>query len=222
VPKPGETCYTCGSSAVTDDHIPARCLFPEPRPANLFLIKVPSCSAHNHERGGDDDYFRMIMAVASADNPVAEKWIEKKMLKYLKRNPKELMRLLAGSHPRVPVTSTGGIVTGYRPAFTYDRPRLQRVVDAYARGIWYFEHKKALPQDFPVWEFDLNPNIKDYHALPNMSHHVSADRTFSYGIACFEKDPRYSMIAMRFYEKVIIVTGTGDSAGLKDDAGLPH
>ncbi len=130
MPRAGDTCYTCGAPAVSDDHIPARCLFPTPRPHALQLITVPSCDAHNHERGGDDDYFRRIVTVGAADNPSAMAWIDKKVLRSLGRDKKELQKFLAGAHDRIPIVSEGGIIMGFRPGFDVDRPRMQRVYSA--------------------------------------------------------------------------------------------
>jgi hypothetical protein len=178
----------------------------------LQLITVPSCDAHNHERGGHDDYFRTIITTGAADNPTAMDWIDKKVLKYLKLNKKELKKLLEGSYARVPVKSPGGIITGFKPAFTYDRPRMQKVVDAYVRGIWFHENGKRLPETVPVWDFDLNPNHKDYGPFPVSSNYQSYDKTFAYCITYLEGDRTFSMIVMMFYEKVVIVTGTGGEA----------
>lgn len=212
MPRPGETCYTCGAPAVSDDHIPAKCLFPVPRPADLQLITVPSCDAHNHERGGDDDYFRLIMTTCSADDPAAERWIDRKVLTYLKRNPEFLKDFLAGSVARVPITTPGGIFLEYRPAFTYDRPRLQKVVDAYARGLWFHENRQELPQEVPVWPFALNPLWTDWYAeiVPRLAFHKSTDGTFLYRMGYFENDRTCSLIVLMFYGKTVLVTGTGD------------
>jgi len=212
MPKPGETCYTCDAPAVSDDHIPAKCLFPEPRPANLQLITVPSCNEHNHERGGDDDYFRLIMTTTSADEPAAERWIDKKVLTYLKRNPEFLKKFLAGSIPKVPVTTPSGIFLEYRPAFTYDRPRLQKVVDAIARGLWFHENKRQLPQEVPVWPFAMNPLWTDGYAeiVPRLPIYKSVDGTFLYRMGYYEKDRTCSLIVLMFYGRTVLVTGTGD------------
>lgn len=62
-----EKCYHCGQPAVTREHVPPKCLFPEKsdKDYRVNLITVPSCDLHNSVKSGDDQ-FMMVYFVALA------------------------------------------------------------------------------------------------------------------------------------------------------------
>ena len=59
----GEKCYLCGSiENLTRDHIPPKCLFPKPRPNNLYTL--PCCYACNNGASKDDEYLRLATSLS--------------------------------------------------------------------------------------------------------------------------------------------------------------
>jgi len=64
-----ENCYHCGKPAVSREHVPPKCLFPEKtdKDYRVNLITVPSCDLHNSVKSGDDQ-FMMVYFVALAQN----------------------------------------------------------------------------------------------------------------------------------------------------------
>ena len=54
--KKSQTCYRCAAPATTKEHTPPRCFFPKGRDLNLQLKTVPSCTVHNNDKSGDDQF----------------------------------------------------------------------------------------------------------------------------------------------------------------------
>jgi len=83
-------CFLCGSDQqITDEHVPPKGIFAEPRPTNL--ITVPCCQTCNNSNSKADELFRLFVAGAVNRNHRGhELWnkkilpntIEKKRLKY--------------------------------------------------------------------------------------------------------------------------------------------
>lgn len=67
----GRVCALCGGQreATTVEHVPARSLFPTPRPNDL--ITVPACASCNNGSQPDDDYFRNSLALIAEPTPSA-------------------------------------------------------------------------------------------------------------------------------------------------------
>ncbi len=51
-------CYLCPAPATTRDHVPPKCIFPDPLPANL--ITVPCCYSCNNGFSKDDEFLRFL------------------------------------------------------------------------------------------------------------------------------------------------------------------
>lgn len=74
-PQLEETCYMCSALAVSREHVPPRCLFPESKDVgglNLRkkLITVPSCAAHNAAKSCDDEFLMMSLAGIVGNNSI--------------------------------------------------------------------------------------------------------------------------------------------------------
>ena len=64
-------CYLCGSTTqVTREHLPAKNLFPKPRPSNL--ITVPCCYECNNKYSKEDEYFRVAVSSLINANPTGK------------------------------------------------------------------------------------------------------------------------------------------------------
>jgi len=72
-------CYWCGKEANSKEHVPPKCLFPEDK--DIFpvygksyrknLITVPSCTKHNTEKSGDDEYLMTCISSIVGNNELA-------------------------------------------------------------------------------------------------------------------------------------------------------
>src|SRR6266480_480137 len=65
-----EICALCAERpATTREHVPARSLFPDPKPQDL--ITVPACAPRNNGTGPDDQYFLDTLALIDQERPSA-------------------------------------------------------------------------------------------------------------------------------------------------------
>jgi len=147
-------CYLCGKPAETKDHIPPKGIFDNPRPTDL--ITVPACNECNNSYATDDEYFRWFIATASAENPAAENLIDDKILPRFRKRPALLNRIVAGFR-QVDIYSEGGIWLGQSPAFDFERPRIQRVVEKIVKGLYWHHGGYRLDDNYFVKDFILNP-----------------------------------------------------------------
>ena len=61
MPQPRtDKCYYCGEPAMSEEHVPPKCLFPEQKDTGKDyrknLITVPSCDKHNAGKSCDDEF----------------------------------------------------------------------------------------------------------------------------------------------------------------------
>jgi hypothetical protein len=96
------TCYACGNSATSDEHVPPKCLFPETKDTpdgtdlrrNLFT--VPSCEEHNTHKSGDDEYLFFVLAMNLPANHVANLQVSSKIARAVARRPKLVESMMGG------------------------------------------------------------------------------------------------------------------------------
>lgn len=103
-------CYLCGSSdRLTKEHVPARGLFPKPRPSNLRTI--PCCEICNNSASQDDEYFRLAVSAPINRNVFAAKsWQRVAESTLPKRRIGRLIDELCGTvRPGLLITSLGRI-----------------------------------------------------------------------------------------------------------------
>jgi hypothetical protein len=113
-------CVHCGREGiVTDDHIPAKCLFPDPKPN---LITVPSCGGCNQGASNDDEYFKRMLVLRSDlhEHPMASQ-LRPAVIRSL-HNPKQrrfraaFLRTLGQSELRTPA----GLFMGTAPTYNIE------------------------------------------------------------------------------------------------------
>jgi len=208
-------CCFCGSSAQTKDHIPPDCIFPDPKPQHL--ITVPACTCCNQESSLDDEYFRFVIATANPDSPHT-KFIAQKIIKRARKKPALLQHLMRNS-VKVNVYSEGGIFLEERPAFKYDKTRVQKTVDKIVRGLFWLEQGYILGKNYKVREFILylpspnkNPPVPDEKSqaaiLSLPRKRVGDGKVFAYRCAIDLQNPNITGWFLEFYETTLIVTMT--------------
>ena len=202
-----KNCIYCDKPATTKDHVPQECFFPKPAPKNL--ITVPSCFDCNNSFADDENYVRTVLASARLNDipnsPVEKIW-NQKVQRSLQKNPKVLKEVFKSFLP-IDVYH-GSIYFGKRPGFRCDRERVDRIMGKIVKGLFYFENKKPLPNDFIVKVF-LSPNEDD--KIPNEIKEsictsiikcVSKD-VFKYRTIHLPEDPNYSVWVLNFYDSYL-------------------
>jgi hypothetical protein len=202
-------CYLCGAPATTRDHVPPLGLFPKPRPSNL--ITVPACATCNRNRSLDDEYFRVIVAAGSRDSPQSTVLLHQRIIPRLRNRPALILDFL-NSVRQVDIRSEGGIFLGRGPACTFDRARIQAVIDKIVRGLFLAHAKRRLANDYSVEEFVYCPKIKKplqeaIMQLPLLN--IGDGSVFSYRYHIADETSSESFWFLMFYnETSLFVTQT--------------
>jgi hypothetical protein len=205
--KPNLECYYCGAEAVSEDHLPPSCIFPDPKPSNR--ISVPSCKKHNSSQSKEDEYFRWFVASASGESPVAEALIRDKVVRQFQKKPK-LLRAILKHSGYVDVKTPSGIYVGKEPAFQFQRDRIQSVITRITKGFFYHFYGRRLPDNYFVNDFMLNPQLDDVqkYLLTQIPLHEIGTDVFSFRFESDHTDPNFTAWFYMFYDKTLIATFT--------------
>ncbi len=90
-----ETCYMCDAVAISREHVPPKCIFPELKdlPDKDFrksLITVPSCYEHNSKKSKDDEFLMVSLAGIFGNNSIGFKHKFSKVDRAIKRSSMRL------------------------------------------------------------------------------------------------------------------------------------
>jgi hypothetical protein len=200
--KPGCVFCTQGSGD-TDDHVPPRCFFPTPPPANL--ITVPCGEACRLKDQKDDQFIRnlFISFVETEGHPAVATYLaprrDKSFYEHKSMVPK-LTEIIVAAEVRGP----SGDLIGTAPAFNLDDPRVHRFIERVARAALH----AAFGQTYFVAKFDwlLKPPISDdFLALAHESCcHRHIGNIFSFVTAPPSSD-RDRFVVLTFYERLTIL-----------------
>jgi hypothetical protein len=136
-----ETCYYCGTTSTTTEHVPPRCLFPERKDAfgtdhRKNLITVPSCDRHNLEKSKEDEFLMACVTPAVGTNSAGYIQTQTKVRRAIDRRGGRLLDTITrDSKPATMVAPNGAefpILVG-KP----DMPRLCRALEHVARGLYF-------------------------------------------------------------------------------------
>ena len=130
----------CSYEAVSLEHVPPSCIFPELRdlPPGVDyrknLITVPSCVEHNLIKSGDDEYLLFILVSNWDVNKVGLSQWKTKILRSMRRRPSKV-----GIYQNPRPVLIKGIETG---VFDIDFNRISGEVEKISRGIYYHHFQK--------------------------------------------------------------------------------
>jgi hypothetical protein len=203
-----EVCVFCGEVAETRDHVPPQGVFPDPKPTDL--ISVPACNDCNCDTKLDDEYFRWLVATGSAESEDALRLIKERILPKFRRRPALLIQIMQGA-TRIDVKSEGGIYLGRKPAFYFERARIQTVISKTVRGLYFHETGCILSQKATVQDFVLNPIFKNEFkevicSLPLRD--IGEGGVFSYRYWVDNEEPRESFWFLMFFNRTLFFTKT--------------
>lgn len=193
-----EACFNCGRPADTRDHVPPRGVFPAPRPKTL--ITVPACAACNGSTKLDEEYFRWLVATVGDQTAASDALIQQRILPRFRARPALLHEIMKKSRV-VDVYSPGGIWLERSPAFEFDRPRIQRVIEKTVKGLYLHEFGERL-SGAVVEGFVLNPEIpkEDIPFCASLPVRNVAPPVFSYRCLRDDEEVRASAWFLMFFE----------------------
>ncbi|MGD6803838.1 hypothetical protein [Rossellomorea aquimaris] len=137
-------CYWCENEAVSMEHVPPRCLFPEDKDVkHIFnktyrehLITVPSCDEHNLKKSNLDEYLMVTLAGKVGNNSLAYVQTITKIERSRKRNSKlldiENSEIIKIDEKEFPVLWVN-----------VDTQKLDYSFKSIARGLYYHENNNS-------------------------------------------------------------------------------
>ncbi|TQR14733.1 hypothetical protein [Psychrobacillus soli] len=138
-----EICYWCGEKAVSMEHVPPKCIFPEDKDVKeIFegnfrknLITVPACDLHNLKKSNLDEYLMAILSAKVGNNGLAYVQTKTKLQRSLKRNNNlldiEKNEVIKIGEKEFPVSWV-----------KLDNEKLKFSLESIARGLYFDENKQ--------------------------------------------------------------------------------
>lgn len=224
-----KTCYMCEQPAISREHVPPKCIFPEQKDSpgkvdyKKNLITVPACAEHNLKTSMDDEYLLAIIAFHWRNNEVAENQSSTKIARAL-RGSKHYYDLFFGPNRHQFLYWQGDILV----TSDVDINRLNSELDKIARGIFYHHFRQKWTNAVSIRHFSLAAIYKQSHpvidALNRISElmrqacilerkHGSNPAVFFYQIAG-DTPPTSTFIRMVFYGGFEIVAVLDAGSGV--------
>ncbi len=168
--KEKSKCYACDNLAVSKEHVPPRCLFPEKKDIKGIdfrkgLIKVPSCDLHNSKKSSDDEFLMFSLAGLINNNFVGQMLHTTKIPRALKRKSETFIsdqvlrnhefKTIKSSNNKTKIASIG-------------QPNFDRLIDCFehiAYGLYYYEFKNTFEGDIAVIMDFLEYEDKDFVSM---------------------------------------------------------
>jgi hypothetical protein len=105
-----------------------------------------------------------------------------------------------------------GIYLGTKPAFHFERSRVQRVIEGIVRGLYVHEFPIALPSASIVGRFRLNPpfSSEEIELVGALPLHDVGDGVFSYRFWRDPSSPTGSIWFLMFYDQTLFVVSSSN------------
>lgn len=89
-------CYMCDDDAISNEHVPPKCLFPESKDVEgkdyrKHLITVPSCHLHNSAKSRDDEFLMVSLAGIFGNNSIGYQHKFTKVNRAIRRTSNRLL-----------------------------------------------------------------------------------------------------------------------------------
>ncbi len=213
--KAEKLCYLCGKlGADTSEHIPSRGIFPQMPTGRL--IKVPAHYTCNHKFHQDDELFRNLIIAASTRTAEGKRAWKEQVVPSWQKNPgarEELRRRLIPVWLKDRISGALIRVKGIQIECSF----VERQIDRWTRGLYYYRFKKPMPQDLKVEVDKLNP--PEESIAPMISDlaqqgirlkwiHVEPD-VFSYAYPVAEESIHIGFALFVFFNTDVYLGSTG-------------
>lgn len=148
-----QICYMCERVAVSKEHVPPKCIFPEQKDAQgrdfrKALVTVPSCDIHNSAKSKDDEYLMMVLTSYFANNQAAQDQIKSKIARAWAKNPRAATAVVKNLRP---VRALGDD----RHAFEVDISRFDQSLAWAANGLYFHVFGRRIEPGFRVISYPL-------------------------------------------------------------------
>jgi hypothetical protein len=227
----GQPCVYCGvAPGTTQDHVPPKGLFPQPRPD---LIKVPCCEACRSTQSLDDEYFKnmLVMRHDVASHPAAARLLDSVHRAFTRPEGRGLTTALLKTVREVEIRTLGsGLCLGQGATYQADVHRLDAVMRRTVRGLYFHEAGVRLPDTHHVTLFSVaglqNPDADTEATLRRLVDlavsgriRVLGDMVFVYAFQTLADAEHCTLWVLLVYDRVVFVgfTGPRDQQLLQDE-----
>lgn len=139
------------------------------------LLTVPSCDVHNLKKSGDDTYFLWVMCCNLPANSVALRQVETKLARALRRDA-TLFSYIDQDAKDVTVVDSHTGRAHEAVQLTADGPRLARIFDLIARGLFRAHFGQSW-----LGTVDVHPDFIDFPEAPDQESRTAARVTLFNG-----------------------------------------
>ncbi len=215
------TCYMCEREAISVEHVPPKCFFPEKKDLpegtdyRVNLITVPACEEHNAAKSKNDEYLLALIASQMENSEVAAGHFSRKILRALEHSKGLRKRLTNGARK----TKIGN---EHLLALKIDRNSFYDGLAKMVRGIYFhsFEQRLLTPVQIhcpQMWDENIAPDkhvrrLCDiwYKAIAREPVHGMNPEVFSYQLLRSDS-PSLVVMKMVFYSGVEVLALSGDN-----------
>jgi 5-methylcytosine-specific restriction endonuclease McrA len=197
-------CAYCGvrKSSKKGDHIPPQSLYPKPRKPNLQLHAVPSCEECNNPASRDDEIFKVIISVDTAEERLETTGLQDSLTRTLSHNDR-LAKELFEKAKKVYLDRGKGIaepLMKVKMEFEAYRNVVQRMI----RGLYWKETSKPMHKNTVIHVEPANSQNKELlealcTVLKSVDPVLLNDDTFLYKVYLSEDGS--SIWEMKFFNK---------------------
>ena len=200
-------CVYCGSTGpLTDDHVPPRVVFTEPRPSNL--ITVPACSACNHRFSRQDEQFASFLSVFVGIKTEKTKQLHQKNMKIVAHNKR--LRQVIRSRIRPVWVRNEKMIIGTAQGLHWSPDEHDLMIARFIKALYYHCFKRPLPLHVPVEASRQQPftaKVLDmWRSWPG--ENIGSGGEFRYRYLALE-DPENSIWMLTFYDRHFASGTTG-------------
>lgn len=196
--------------ADTEDHIPGRQFFADPKPPPSELIAVPACRKCNDQFSKIEDYVCSHLLFGQGGVSVAGKAIWQQRMHRTYQKNDGLRRLISRSLHPLNIFTPEGLYAGQRLALDTDFGRVSQFIVKLVKGLYYFEFDEPLPLDvvidFPEYHAE-HVDLSEPHSLTRRGKR-SWPGTFEYKCERVPDAHTESAWMFRFYGENVFVAFT--------------
>lgn len=208
---------------LNQEHAVGRQFFPEPRPADLSKVIVPSCRACNEKPKPDEDYLRALLSLSNAALTPSGKRVHETAIRAMKEGKdKGLRRAIArGITPNVHMQTESGVYLGRAMTQTIDWKRVACVLEKWVRGLHWKEYGSRLPAEI-TFEVARTPDVQTRTMVPMAQPSKGSwPGTFEYWHSRDDADPTKTKWVFLVWDAIGFIAVTNQSlAVLKGDVFL--
>ncbi len=149
-----ESCYKCGQSVSSREHVPPLCFFPEKKDTNNFdfrkdLITVPSCDEHNSKKSMDDEFLMACLTGIVENNAIGYFHNKTKVKRALERKNRHFIKSIFKDPKAFLIHTDKGDFPLIQGSPHYER--MVKCFEHIAYGLFYHEFKQVFDGECRVF-----------------------------------------------------------------------